>query len=113
MESIQTLKCHYHFLNNGASRQQLLLDYFAEADAPACGVCDVCLARKKAQQAPADATTLHAGLLETLKAAPYSPRELVARYPPAEAPTVTAALRTLVEAGKLAYATDGKLRATA
>jgi ATP-dependent DNA helicase RecQ len=94
-------------------RQQLLLDYFAESDAPTCGVCDVCLARKKAQQAPADTASLQAGLLETLKAAPYSPRELVARYPPAETPTVTAALRTLVEAGKLAYAADGKLRATA
>jgi ATP-dependent DNA helicase RecQ len=86
-----------------------LLDYFAEPDAPACGVCDVCLARKKAQQAPVDAAGLQTGLLELVRPAPLLPREVVARYPAAEAATITAALRTLVELGKLAYAADGRL----
>jgi ATP-dependent DNA helicase RecQ len=89
-------------------RQQLLLDYFAEPDAPACGVCDICLARKKAQQSSVDAAGLQAGLLELLQA-PLLPREVVARYPTLDAATVTAALRGLVELGKLAYAPDGRL----
>jgi ATP-dependent DNA helicase RecQ len=87
-------------------RQQLLLDYFAE---PACGVCDVCLARKKARQAPLDAAGLQAGLLELIGAAPLLPRDVVVRYPNAESAAITAALRTLVELGKLAYAPDGRL----
>jgi ATP-dependent DNA helicase RecQ len=90
-------------------RQQLLLDYFAEPDAPACGVCDVCLARKKARQAPLDAAGLQAGLLELIGAAPLLPRDVVVRYPNAESAAITAALRTLVELGKLAYAPDGRL----
>ncbi|RYY21693.1 MAG: RecQ family ATP-dependent DNA helicase, partial [Cytophagaceae bacterium] len=91
-------------------RQQLLLDYFAEPDALACGVCDVCLARKKARQAPVDTAGLQAGLLELLRTAPLLPREVVAHHATTEAATVTAALRTLVELGKLAYAPDGRLR---
>ena len=90
-------------------RQQLLLDYFAEPDAPACGVCDVCLAHKKAWQAPVDTAGLQAGLVDLVRPAPLLPREIVARYPAAEAPVITAALRTLVELGKLAYAPDGRL----
>jgi ATP-dependent DNA helicase RecQ len=91
-------------------RQQLLLDYFAEPDAPACGVCDICLARKKARQAPVDTAGLQAGLLELLRGAPLLPREVVAHYVGTEAATVTTALRALVELGKLAYAPDGRLR---
>ncbi len=94
-------------------RQQLLLDYFAEPDAPACGVCDVCLARKKAAQAPANTASLQAALLDLLRAAPLLPRQVVARYPAAEASAITAALRELVELGRLAYAADGRLGATA
>jgi ATP-dependent DNA helicase RecQ len=91
-------------------RQQLLLDYFAEPDAPVCGVCDICLARKKARQAPVDTAGLQAGLLDLVRAAPLLPREVVARYAGTEAATVTTALRALVELGKLAYAPDGRLR---
>jgi ATP-dependent DNA helicase RecQ len=90
-------------------RQQQLLAYFDEPDAPACGVCDVCLARKKAAQAPASPAGLQAGLLELLRAAPLLPRQVVARYPAAEAAAVTGALRGLVELGQLAYAADGRL----
>ena len=90
-------------------RQQLLLDYFAEPDAPACGVCDVCLAGKKARQAPENTAGLQAGLVELLQAGPLLPRQVVARYVGTEAATVTTALRTLVELGKLQYGADGKL----
>jgi ATP-dependent DNA helicase RecQ len=90
-------------------RQQLLLDYFAEPDAPVCGVCDVCLARKKARQAPVDTAGLQAGLLELVRATPLLPREVVARYTGTDAATVTTALRALVELGKLTYAPNGRL----
>ncbi len=93
-------------------RQQLLLDYFAEPDAPACGVCDVCLARKKARQAPEDPAGLPAQLLQLVQTEPLLPRQVVARYPAAEAAAIMAALRALVELGKLAYAADGRLHTT-
>ena len=90
-------------------RQQLLLAYFDEPDAPPCGVCDVCLARKKARQAPPDRAALRATLLALLQAGPLLPRDIVARYAAAEAATVTATLRELLELGELAYAPDGRL----
>jgi ATP-dependent DNA helicase RecQ len=93
-------------------RQQQLLDYFAEPDAPACGVCDVCLARKKARQAPESTAGLQEALLELLRLAPLLPRQVVAHYSAGEASAVAAALRELVELGKLAYAPDGRLAAT-
>jgi ATP-dependent DNA helicase RecQ len=92
-------------------RQQLLLDYFAEPHAPACGVCDVCLAHKKARQAPESLAGLQAHILQLVQAEPLLPRQVVARYPTTEAAAVTAALRTLVELGQLAYAADGRLAA--
>ena len=90
-------------------RQQQLLAYFDEPDVPACGVCDVCLARKKAQQASPDTSALRADLLALLQAELLLPRAIVARYPAAEAAAVTAALRELVDLGDLRYAPDGRL----
>ena len=91
-------------------RQQLLLAYFDEPDAPPCGVCDVCLAAKKARQPPPDTTALRQALLTQVQAEPLLPRDLVARYPAAEAATVTAALRELLDEGQLRYEASGQLR---
>jgi len=91
-------------------RQQLLLAYFDEPDAPACGVCDVCLARKKAQQAPPDTSTLRAALLALVQAELLLPRDLVARFAPAETAAVTATLRELLGEGLLRYEASGQLR---
>jgi ATP-dependent DNA helicase RecQ len=90
-------------------RQQLLLEYFDEADPPRCGVCDNCLAEKKARQTEVDTASLRPRLLEVLKAAPQTPRELLAAFQPQDAAAVTATLRELVDLGELAYAADGKL----
>ncbi len=90
-------------------RQQLLLEYFGEPDAPACGVCDVCLARKKARQEAIPLPELRAQLLELVKAAPQTPREVLTHYAPGQASAVTALLRDLVELGELRYAADGRL----
>ncbi|SET03716.1 RecQ family ATP-dependent DNA helicase [Hymenobacter actinosclerus] len=93
----------------GRCRQQLLLEYFGELEAPACGVCDFCLARKKARQESVPMPELRAQLLELVKATPQTPREVLARYAPGQASAVTALLRDLVELGELRYATDGRL----
>jgi len=90
-------------------RQQLLLAYFDEADPARCGVCDNCLAEKKAAQVAAQAPSLQEPLLAHLRAAVLSPRELLAAFPAKDAAAVTAAVRELVDRGELAYAADGKL----
>ncbi|SNC66658.1 ATP-dependent DNA helicase RecQ [Hymenobacter gelipurpurascens] len=90
-------------------RQQLLLEYFGELDAAACGICDFCLAEKKAKQQPAPATGLREQLVSMVKAAPQTPREVVARFEPGQATAVLQAIRELVEFGELHYAPDGRL----
>jgi ATP-dependent DNA helicase RecQ len=90
-------------------RQQLLLEYFDEVNPARCGVCDSCLAAKKAAQAATDTTAWRPRLLHSLKSSPQTPRELLATFQPQEAAAITATVRELVEMGELAYAADGKL----
>ena len=98
-----------HYAAGGRCRQQLLLAYFGELEAPACGVCDVCLAQKKAGQPASPPPTLRAQLLALLKAVPQTPREVLAHFAPGQATMVTALLRELVELEELRYAADGRL----
>ncbi|MBX0290470.1 RecQ family ATP-dependent DNA helicase [Hymenobacter sp. HSC-4F20] len=93
----------------GRCRQQLLLEYFGELDAPACKVCDFCLAKKKAKQDAAPAPDLRAQLVSLVKATPQTPREVLAHFAPGQATSITQLLRELVELGELHYAADGRL----
>ena len=97
------------YLSGTRCRQILLLSYFDEADPARCGVCDICLAEKKAAQAAAQAPSLREPLLAHLRQASLSPRELLAAFPPKDAAAITATVRELVDRGELAYATDGRL----
>jgi ATP-dependent DNA helicase RecQ len=98
------------YLSGTRCRQVLLLTYFDEADPARCGVCDICLADKKAAQATAQAPSLREPLLAHLRQAAASPRELLAAFPPQQAAAVTAAVREMVDRGELTYAADGRLQ---
>ena len=93
----------------GRCRQQLLLEYFGELEAPACGVCDFCLAKKKAKQETNPPPALREQLLALLKAVPQTPREVLAHFAPSQATIITALLRELVELEELRYMADGRL----
>jgi len=93
----------------GRCRQQLLLEYFGELNAPVCKVCDYCLAQKKQQSAAAPSPALRQQLLQLVRATPQTPRQLVSQFAPAHAHAVTELLRELVDRGELRYAADGKL----
>ncbi|GAB2954904.1 RecQ family ATP-dependent DNA helicase [Hymenobacter coalescens] len=90
-------------------RQQLLLEYFGELDSAACGICDHCLAEKRQRQKPVVATDLRTQVLEQLRAAPRTPRELLADFAPAQAEALTELLRDLVDTGQLRYTGGGLL----
>ncbi|WP_201983412.1 RecQ family ATP-dependent DNA helicase [Hymenobacter rubidus] len=97
------------YLSGTRCRQILLLTYFDEADPARCGVCDICLAEKKAAQTTEQAPSLREPLLQHIRQAARSPRELLAAFPPKDAAAITAALREMVDRGELAYAADGRL----
>ncbi|MFD2720512.1 RecQ family ATP-dependent DNA helicase [Hymenobacter monticola] len=96
------------YLSGTRCRQILLLTYFDEADPARCGICDICLAEKKAAQA-APAPSLREPVLAHLRQGPLAPRELLAAFAPKDATAVTATVRELVDRGELAYAADGRL----
>ena len=97
------------YLGGTRCRQILLLTYFDEADPARCGVCDICLAEKKAAQTAGPAPSLREPILTQVRQGPLAPRELLATFAPKEAAAVTAAVREMVDRGELAYAADGKL----
>ncbi|SFQ53792.1 RecQ family ATP-dependent DNA helicase [Hymenobacter arizonensis] len=98
------------YLSGTRCRQVLLLTYFDETDPARCGVCDICLAEKKAAQATADTGLLREPVLQHIRHASQSPRELLAAFEPRQAAAVTATVRDLVDRGELTYAPDGKLQ---
>ncbi|UOQ67610.1 RecQ family ATP-dependent DNA helicase [Hymenobacter volaticus] len=98
------------YVTGGRCRQQLLLEYFGELNAPACRVCDFCLARKKAKQDAVAPASLREQLLTLLRTTPQTPREVLAHFAPGQATSITEQLRELVELGELRYAPDGRLQ---
>ncbi|MBF9140913.1 RecQ family ATP-dependent DNA helicase [Hymenobacter properus] len=96
------------YLSGTRCRQILLLTYFDEADPARCGICDICLAEKKAAQA-APAPSLREPILTQVRQGALAPRELLAAFAPKDATAVTATVRELVDRGELAYAADGRL----
>ncbi|WP_245849718.1 RecQ family ATP-dependent DNA helicase [Hymenobacter crusticola] len=93
----------------GRCRQQLLLEYFGELDAPVCKVCDYCLEQKKQQNVTGASPALRQQLLQLVRTTPQTPRQVVSQFAPAQASTVTELLRELIDRGELRYAADGKL----
>ena len=91
----------------GPCRQLALMAYFGQKETEPCGVCDLCLARKKALRAaaPADARPL---LLRLLAGGPPAPDAPAARAsPPRDA--VAAAARALLDEGAAVLLPDGRL----
>ncbi|WP_426490968.1 RecQ family ATP-dependent DNA helicase [Hymenobacter sp. 102] len=107
--ALQKTESVIRYKAGGRCRQQLLLEYFGELDAPACGVCDWCLARKKAAQQPVASAELRQQLLALVQTTAQTPRQVVTHFAPHQAAAVTALLRELVELGQLRYAEDGRL----
>ncbi len=94
--------------NEERCRSEVLERYFGAAESKPCGVCDICLARRRAARQAAG-NGLHDTILRLLSDAPREPRELAAEA--AVSPEcLAAAVRELLDGGKIAAAEDGKLR---
>ena len=104
--------------NEQECRSAMLQAYFGESDPEPCGVCDLCLARRRAEKRqesrpapdenPADAG-LEERLLQMLAASPLDPRTLAAKLP-GSPEQIAQTLRRLLDAGKIITGEDGNLR---
>lgn len=99
--------------NETLCRSVVLERYFGGKDTTPCGVCDICLARRRSEKANAQSAgetdrSLREWILGRLKEQPTDPGTLTAAFavPPER---FARAVRELLEAGKIATGKDGKL----
>ncbi len=101
--------------NETRCRSAVLEAYFGEGDPAPCGVCDICLARRRAaKQKSANAAgnaaeSLRKEVLERLAQGPADPRELADGFPGGVQRTGEV-IRQLLDEGLLATCKDGKIR---
>lgn len=93
--------------NTRFCRTLQLLAYFGEISDQACGVCDVCLAKKKAEK---ENKNLYKELiLKHLAEKRYMLTDLVEKINPASRPELIEQIRQMVEAGDIFYTKSGEL----
>ena len=101
--------------NETRCRSAVLEEYFGEGEPEPCGVCDICLARKRAEKQGGQlanteqaAGGLREKLLQRLALGAADPHELAAEFP-GDVRLVGEALRALLDEGTLRTGKDGKI----
>mgnify|MGYP003303422073 CR=1 FL=1 len=88
--------------NDTECRSMVLQRYFGDTEATPCGVCDICLSRRK------KATSLEDDILAMLRLGPCSAREISCEIK-AEPEAIALILNTLQKQGKISRSKSGKL----
>jgi ATP-dependent DNA helicase RecQ len=96
---------------NHQCRQWVMLDYFDEKNYDTCGVCDVCLARKKKENL-AELKDYRAQVMYLLKSKPMTVDELETEVKPNDRELMLEVVRELVDENKINYDEYWVLRKT-
>lgn len=88
--------------NDTECRSMVLQRYFGDTEATPCGVCDICLSRRK------KATSLEDNILALLRLGPCSARDISCEIK-AEPEAIALILNTLQKQGKISRSKSGKL----
>lgn len=98
------------YCETNVCRSQQLTRYFGEENAAVCGVCDVCLAEKKALKAAAVREKMVERIKETLRAAPQNSQQLVDIFNSLEQAEALNIINALVLERVLVADANGSLR---
>lgn len=79
----------------------MLLAYFDELDSPKCGICDICLAEKRARNAAEISDVITNEIVELLSVSPMDIGELVTSLKNGMEKERLETIRLLLDAGKL------------
>ncbi len=97
------------YCEDNICRSQQLLHYFGEKDAPACGICDVCLEQKKKGLSAENFARLQEKIKRILLHEPLTPQEILESFAPKMKTEILEALQFLQGEGDLEEQ-DGKCR---
>jgi ATP-dependent DNA helicase RecQ len=78
-----------NYVSSPVCRSRQLVGFFGENDAPLCGICDVCVAKKRARPSPNEFARLKDEIRTLLHARPLSEKELDTRMKGAAAETLS------------------------
>ncbi len=88
-----------HYAQTNACRSQMLLSYFGEENSKACGVCDVCLEKRKKGLSSAKFDQIKTVLYTALSAEPATFEKLKASFPAYQIDEVVRVLDYLMDEG--------------
>jgi ATP-dependent DNA helicase RecQ len=90
-------------------RMQLIQDYFDEETFATCGLCDVCISKKKRENQN-EVNDLHSEILTIIKRTPITVEQLEELIAPEDHELFVDVVRDMVDEGKLVYDDAWKLR---
>jgi ATP-dependent DNA helicase RecQ len=93
------------FVEEPICRSKQLLNYFDESNAEKCGVCDVCLAEKRAEK-PDIKTQISNDIIKALKATPLKLNDLVKDLKKGSDKEKLETIRLLLDAGEIRKSED-------
>jgi ATP-dependent DNA helicase RecQ len=109
MIQLDRLKAVEHYVTNMSKcRSQFLLTYFGEQNSRRCGHCDVCEGRASLQMSDVEFDEIIRQLKPFLQEE-RTPFEIFIQFPAMRTPRVVAALRWLLDHGKIEETPQGKL----
>ena len=103
------LKVLEYIGNTETCRARLLLDYFGEKAEADCGICDICVARRRATSERVEFERIRSLLHEDLTDEPMDPNDFVLKHK-LDAPSAFRVIRLLADEGEIAIE-NGKLKA--
>lgn len=107
MEKVEAV-IHY-VTHKHRCRTQLILEYFGEVSYEACGVCDICLEKKKANQVKEADESEAQQILSFLKEGPLAVRVLVSKLNPKDERATLALIRDMLDVGQLQHLEDKRI----
>lgn len=101
----------YYVQNQNRCRTQLLLEYFGEISYEPCGICDVCLQKKKEHRLGESYYELYRErILEALAFQTLSIEELVATIRPRTREALIEVLQKMIDIGEVEFTEENKLK---
>jgi len=94
---------------NKRCRTLVLLDYFGEVSDEECGVCDVCLKKKKEKSKEDQFSLLRKSILSELEKSPKNFDDLILQIPASTREEVLEVLRQMLDAGEVSMNDKGTI----